>query len=189
MKKSIILILAAGVFATAGLFWAITKQNSAVVTVDEGKKPAAVSQPQEETLIGTLRDIIAKEVPMRCVYEVDGVEYEGLVKGKNYRGKVSQDGQVTEIIVTGGQVYLWQEGKVQGMKMAFDIESAEEEDNENVTAFAGLDIEYRCLPVVVTDDQFSPPEEVDFFDLDQTLDQGQLSKEQIEQLKKLSEEE
>ncbi|GEM_PF-1411885 len=188
MKKPIILIIAAGVLVIAGLFWVVTSQKSETITIDETKEPV-VGESQEETFTGALKDIIARGVPMKCSYEIDGVGYEGLVKGKNYRGRVSRDGQVTEIIAADGYVYLWQEGKTQGMKMAFDIEAADEEDDENTATFTGSDIEYRCLPAVVGDDQFFPPQDVIFIDLDQMLDQEELSEDQIRQLGQMSEEE
>ena len=88
MKKPIILIIAAGVLVIAGLFWVVTSQKSETITIDETKEPV-VGESQEETFTGALKDIIARGVPMKCSYEIDGVGYEGLVKGKNYRGRVS----------------------------------------------------------------------------------------------------
>lgn len=188
MKKSVVLIVA-GVLVVVGILVVVARQRPETVIIDESTTDEMVlDDAQEETFSGSLMEAIAQGVPMKCSYEANGVYYEGFVKGENYRGKVSQDDQTMEVIVTDGYSYIWQEGKTQGMKMAFDAEAVEETNDEDVSAFARPDIEYRCSPAVVTDSKFSLPEDVSFLDLDQMMNQGQLSEEQIDQLEEMSEE-
>ncbi|KUK83483.1 MAG: hypothetical protein XD98_0332 [Microgenomates bacterium 39_6] len=187
MKKSIVLIIA-GALVVIGILVVVARQKPETVIIDEPVTEEMVVDEEEEIFSGSLMDVIARGVPMKCSYEVDGVEYEGLVKGENYRGKVSQNGQTMEIIVIDGYSYIWQEGKTQGMKMAFDADMAEEASDEDTAAFASPDIEYRCFPAVVADSQFSLPEDVSFLDFDQMMNQDQLSEEQTEKLEEMSEE-
>ncbi|MGI6278746.1 MAG: hypothetical protein ACOYJ8_03010 [Patescibacteria group bacterium] len=186
MKKSLVLIIA-GALVVIGILVVVARQKPETVIVDESAVEEAVVDEEEEAFSGSLMDVIARGVPMKCSYEADGVEYEGLVKGKNYRGKVAQNGQTMEIIVIDGYSYIWQEGKNQGMKMAFEADIAEEAGDEDAAAFASPDIEYRCFPATVSDNQFSLPEDVSFLDLDQMMNQDQFSEEQIEQLEEMSE--
>lgn len=189
MKKSLVLIVA-GALVVIGVLVVIVRQRPKPVIVGEtgpGERENISKEDKKEAFSGDLREIIARGVPMKCSYEIDGVEYESLVKGENYRGKVSQNGQTMEVVVSDGYSYIWQEGKNQGMKMAFDADIAEEVGDEDAAAFASPDIEYRCFPATVSDNQFSLPEDVSFLDLDQMMNQDQFSEEQIEQLEEMSE--
>lgn len=132
-----------------------------------------IAETTSDAFSGSLKMAVEKGLPMKCTYEVEGNEYEGIVKGRAWRGKMkSADGQVGEVIIKDNCMWSWSEteSKVQGIKMCYDEISAETSLWSGVYEDNG--ISYRCLPTVVTDADFNPPAEVEFMDLSQ-FSQGQ----------------
>lgn len=139
--------------------------------------------PAQETsggpFSGTLQAAVALGVPMKCTYTVEGMEVEGLIKGKQYRGKMkNQQGQMGEVIMKDNCMWTWGEAAgqgVQGVKMCFDPEEGkdiwdpESWDEAETEGAQPPDVEYRCNPAVVTDAQFQPPANIEFMDLDQMM--------------------
>lgn len=122
---------------------------------------------------GSLKAATALGVPMKCTYTVEGTEYEGWVKGENYRGKIkSADGKSGEIIMKDNCMWSWSEGETQGIKTCFDPADTEEVDGDvwdQPQGADGTDISYTCLPAVITDAQFTPPSDIEFLDLESLI--------------------
>lgn len=89
------------------------------------------------------------------------MEYEGYIKGKNWRGNMSQQGKTTNIILKDNCMYAWSNEAPQGTKMCFEEDIWESEEG----GFEQPDVDYICTPSVFGDDKFTPPNSVKFMDL------------------------
>ena len=61
----------------------------------------------------------------KCTYQVDGNQYEGYIKGKNYRGKIESEGKIGEVIMQDNCMWTWNTGETQGMKMCYELDEAD----------------------------------------------------------------
>ena len=143
----------------------------------------------DDLFSGSLQAAMELGVPMRCTYEVDGMEYEGIVMGKKYAGKVKQQNRIQNVVMADNFMYTWEDGKTQGLKIAFNPEDfkADAEDLKNAPEAEQValpDVNYKCLPSLVTNADFTPPQSVTFMDLDQLL-QGNLTPEQLKALEQM----
>jgi len=139
--------------------------------------------PAQETssgpFSGTLQAAVALGVPMKCTYQVEGMEAEGFIKGKQYRGSmVSADGAKGEVIMKNNCMWTWEQDKNEGFTMCFDPEEGKdiwdpeawkEEGSQTEVTGPPPDMEYRCVPAVISDSQFEPPADVKFLDFDQMM--------------------
>jgi len=112
-------------------------------------------------------------VPMKCTYKVEGNEYVGYVKGENWRGSMkSAQGKTSEVIMKDNCMWTWEEGVPQGMTTCFEpVEGEEETDlwEGAESAATSPDVNYSCIPTVITGSTFTPPVDVEFLDLDQMM--------------------
>ena len=116
-----------------------------------------------------LKAAIALGIPLKCGYQVGDVEYEGYVKGKQWRGKIqTSDGKTGEVIMKDNCMYSWTEETKMGVKMCFEEDMWETDEYQE----AAPGIEYHCLPAAVTDAQFNPPSGINFMDISQMGQQG-----------------
>ena len=144
---------------------------------------------EEQPFSGTLEAAMKLGVPMKCSYTINEVDYEGFVQGNKYVGKVEKDGQVQNIIRADNYMYTWTEGKTQGMKMSFEMDTDTQEEGEYDAGQVGMPTtNYNCVPTVVTADKFSPPANVNFLDFDE-MTGGELTDEQIRALEEMGAEE
>lgn len=131
-----------------------------------------VAQKAEETVVGSLKLAIEKGVPMRCTYKVGENEFEGYIKGKMWRGKMtSANGDTAEVIIKDNCMWSWNSAdkQKQGAKICFE-EKDQEGKTKDVWKESGIDnpdIKYTCLPTTVSDDKFEPPADINFIDLNQ----------------------
>lgn len=139
------------------------------------KKSQSLPGGESETFSGTLQSAIALGVPLKCSYTVEGNEYEGLVKGENYRGKIkSAQGQISEVIVKDNCIWTWSESEAQGIKTCVEESEVETESGDiwsQSEAAGTADVTYTCLPAAVDDTQFEPPAGIEFTDLNSMLQQ------------------
>ena len=122
-----------------------------------------------ESLTGTLQAIMAKGKTVKCSYAVAGNNYEGYIKGNMYRGKADMKDQgVADIIMKDNCMWSWSDktqtmpGGYQGTKMCFGEGSSMFNQNSGIRP----DIEYKCSPAIISDDYFTPPTTIKFYDLD-----------------------
>lgn len=149
------------------------KSDNTANSVPAGNGDTTTSQVKEdESFTGSLYDAIKLGTGMKCTYTLDGKEYEGYVKGKNYRGKVVSQGQVTEVIMSDNCMWTWGGGLEQGIKTCYDPEEADEmiwQGQEEETSVNTGDVSYRCTPSVISDDLFNPPADQNFMDVQEMM--------------------
>lgn len=169
MKKIIIIVV--GVLLIGGAAYFIFGSKNTEDTGEDmmeassGEAKNIVEEVEEGAFTGTLMAAVKMGVPMKCTYEVNGAEYEGIIKGEQYKGSVSMpDGRTGNVIMKENCMYTWAEGEAQGMKLCFTDEEQSMWDQTDTTEnFPGT---YNCLPSVVTDADFELPAGVEFMDLD-----------------------
>jgi len=128
---------------------------------------AGVSVPgtSKSYTVDSLKAVIDLGIPLKCSYEISGNEYEGYVKGKQWRGKMkTAQGQIAEIIFKDNCMWSWEEGKNMGAKMCFEEDFFEQPQPTPGQATMTMDVEYRCSAAVVNDSFFTPPANVNFMD-------------------------
>lgn len=132
---------------------------------------------------GTFQAAVALGVPLKCSYQIDDqVEAEGYIQGKQYRGQMKnpETNQVGEIIYKDNCMWAWSNETKEGSKVCFDPEEADNMFGFEAPETADIspppnntspapNVEYRCLPTVVTAATFTPPSDINFIDLDQMM--------------------
>lgn len=174
-KNKPLIIIAAILVLVAGGYFLVSGQREQSVGTDS---PGVTSEEKTvaEKFTGTLKEAVALGVGMKCTYTVEGNEYEGYVKGENYRGRMKNaDGQVGEVIMKNNCMWSWSEDEGQGVKTCFEVADSDvaEEDGESVSLWdqqgSAPNISYTCIPYAVTDSQFTPPSNIQFMDLDSMM--------------------
>lgn len=159
--KGKLLIIIALVVVAAGAGWFFLKGGSGAGVGSLTQKFSA-SKP----FSGSLKAAVALGVPMKCTYEQNGTEYTGIIKGKQYKGKVTmQDGKEGNIIMKDNCMYTWSDADKQGMKVCYEEEGLDiwEQPEEE------LPVDYVCYPTVATDAEFNLPSGVTFMDIDSLM--------------------
>ena len=72
-----------------------------------------------------------------------------------------------EVIIKDNCMWSWSEGESQGMKTCFD--AAEQDIWDEPQGASASDVEYHCVPTVITDAKFIPPTNIEFMDLDEMM--------------------
>jgi ABC-type glycerol-3-phosphate transport system substrate-binding protein len=162
------------------------------VKPDDNSATTTPSDQQEESVKSSfsLRDLIAKNIPQKCVWtsNVDGTQSQGtmVISGNKFKQEttIKQDGEefVTYSISDGTYLYTWQEkaGNVSpeiAMKMKLDTFENPDKDSapsDNPTSVGTVDFDqeyqYNCSPTVVSESDFQPPKDVEFTDYSQFLE-------------------
>ena len=152
MKKLLILIVA--VFILTGCNPFAKKAET-----DNG---GGIGKKAKSYTYQSLKTAVKLGIPLKCSYKVGEFEYEGYIKGKQWRGKMTQMDKTTNIIMKDNCMYAWADDTQEGTKMCFEEDIWESEDNQ----FEQPAMEYICVPSLVGDDKFTPPSSVNFMDLD-----------------------
>jgi len=129
-----------------------------------------VSQKAEEAATGSLKLAIEKGIPMKCTYKIGENGFEGYLKGKMWRGKMSSaNGDTAEVIVKDNCVWSWNSADKlkQGAKICYEEkdQTGKTKDAWEESGVDSPDIKYTCLPAAVSDDKFEPPADINFIDL------------------------
>lgn len=131
---------------------------------------------KESGFTGSLMDVIKKSTPFKCYYKTDKSEGTIYVKtGKAYM-EVVNNGKKGNMLVIDKCTWIWSEDK-RGTKTCYDknyFEQSGEEANNNTNIVGSsefLKYQYKCEPTVVDDSMFTPPADVNFFDLQQMQEQ------------------
>lgn len=152
------------VFLSRGSQDSVQNGGTKTTTMEEGSS--------SDTFVGSLKEAIGMGVAMKCTYEVEGNEYEGYIKGKNYRGKmVNAEGQTGEVIVKENCMWSWSENQAQGVKTCIADEDMEEEGGDiwDQPDTVDTSVNYKCLPTTVSDSMFTPPSDIQFLDIDEMM--------------------
>ncbi|MCW1949085.1 MAG: hypothetical protein KIH89_001400 [Candidatus Shapirobacteria bacterium] len=183
MKK----YLFSGLIVFSSLFLtACTTQKTTSNTSPESQK--------EESASFSLRDLIAQNIPQKCIYsgsnEEGSFNSEIIISGKKFNQvitfKSAEGEEKINSISDGEYVYTWGTHSTGGtfatkLKADFDTQSAPEVDTtsqpgqEVAESQVDLDTDYqgKCSPTVVTDANFQPPKDVKFQDYSQMMEDFQ----------------
>ena len=116
-----------------------------------------------------IKAVIDLGIPMKCSYKVGDMEYEGYVKGKQWRGHMKlPSGRQGEIIFKDNCMWSWNADK-QGSKMCFELTEEGEDMWSQPQQGTSMDVDYKCRPAAITDAKFIAPSDVTFMDLDQVM--------------------
>lgn len=130
---------------------------------------------------GSLQDLLATNQKLKCTYSYSDTETNLTSEGTIYlsdekmRGDISSNMEGTtyqsHMIKTGDEVYVWQDGETQGMKMNFtELENqgymeASEQDTATTTVDLTTSYDYDCSNWIPDNKMFEAPAEVTFSDL------------------------
>ena len=172
MKKLLPIVLVVALIVIGG--GAYLFMNQGKTTVPSGSGTPASKSAKSDTFMGTLKEAVALGVGMKCTYKVEGNEYEGYVKGENYKGTIkTAEGKEGGVIMKDNCMWTWTEGESQGVKFCYDETDVETEETdvwEQPQGTVGPDITYSCVPFAVTDAQFTPPADVNFLDMESMME-------------------
>lgn len=165
MKKLLPIIIALVLIVLAGGGYLYFKSRQSGKSVSE-----VANETVSEVYEGSLKTAIEKGVSMKCSYKMDENEYEGVIKGKMWRGKMKTgDGRVGEVIIKDECMWSWESGKKDGTKICFEAKTEEGSAGSiwDQPSTGNPDVQYKCTPALVTDSEFDPPKDVVFVDLNQ----------------------
>jgi hypothetical protein len=130
---------------------------------------------------GSIKDLIAKAVPMKCTWNVgtEGMKTQGLIfiKSEKYRTDITTEDMDMHYVSDGEYIYMWNSIQPEGTKMSLkDLEEMgtdtnTDERNSGEMNFDTLDDEYnyKCTPWTVSNSKFSPPSDVKFIDMGEMM--------------------
>jgi hypothetical protein len=152
---------------------------------------------EDSTASFSLRDLIAKNIPQKCLWSTtdsNGTKTTGtmIINGQKFKQEVvitEPDTTLTMHIISDGTwIYSWQENPtaenpMPAMKMKFEETQAEAEElkesineaQDDQSSFGSVidyddKTDYNCSPTVVTANDFQPPKDIEFTDYSQFLE-------------------
>jgi hypothetical protein len=175
MKKSLPIVIGAVVLVVGALAYTfLSKSDQKGIQNGTNEATTMENTTSSDTFTGTLKEAISRGVAMKCTYQVEGSEYEGYVKGNNYRGKVqTAEGETGEVIVKDNCMWSWSENQAQGVKTCIQETDAEDESEDiwdQPDSSVDTSVNYRCVPATVTDAMFTPPTNIEFMDVDAMME-------------------
>lgn len=160
--KGKLLIIVFLVIVVAGAAWFFINKG-------DGAGIGSLTQKYSESkpFSGGLKAAVELGVSMKCSYEVDGVEYSGVIKGRQYKGKVKmQDGKEGNVLMKENCMYTWSDLASQGVKICFEENDQSVWEQSEGTAPEGTaPVNYTCYPALVPDSEFNLPSGVNFMDI------------------------
>jgi hypothetical protein len=162
-----VLVLGAGAYMFLGKDKGTVPTDTVTVQQEDGGTTVG------ESFVGTLKEAIALGVGMECTYMFEGNEYQGVIKGENYKGEMlSADGKLVSVIVKDNCMWTWEQGSAQGMTFCTEEVAMEGEDEVNggssiwdqPESASSPGANYNCSPATISDSQFTPPADVEFLD-------------------------
>lgn len=142
----------------------------------------------------SLKDVFGRGDAYMCTYKAQDSEVTVYAKGEKLRVEGMSLDATTQgsggMINDGEWIYIWNDENKEGMKYNLevlkelnqDVESEEVENYQNPEEWAKeVENEYdvKCEPTAISDNRFSPPENVDFKDLTEMLQKAQDLQESI----------
>jgi hypothetical protein len=131
-------------------------------------------QAGEEGFTGKLKDVIARNIPMKCTWSVGDFSATGYVKGEKFYSEVMQKGKQGYMIMKDNCMWTWSKDEAQGVKMCFEPEEGEDVwEMEDVEGMEGAgpppDVNLKCVPAVISDSKFVPPSNINFMDMSEMM--------------------
>ena len=146
---------------------------------------AAAADDKEESISGSIKDLMARSVPMKCTwsFSAEGMDSSGTayVNGDKYSTQISADGETFNFISDGDYIYIWNTIQPKGTKMSIEAMEEMGADTEAGDVEAGsmsmdtleADYDYKCAPWIVSNSKFVPPSNVEFQDMTEMMQQMQ----------------
>lgn len=115
---------------------------------------------------GSLKEMVAKNVSMRCDYDDgQGNSWTSYVKGRNYYAERVGDGKKGYVLMKDICMWSWSDDEDQGIKICWDEEDLEGSMWEDPGQYGTS--EYNCVPTVIANSKFDVPKGVSFLDMNQ----------------------
>lgn len=184
MKKIVLFILVVLLVVSGFYFYSTGKK---------GQKPLGekVKQVVEEKKQEAIRDLITKNVSLKCAYEIEGTKVTTYIKGKDrIRTTVeTKEGGVNESIFDGKKIYSWEPKRKEGIVMSVDLIKSQQNKTNKVedpeTQIEKMEkFKARCEKVNFSDSVFNPPTDVKFQDFDKLQQMMQQENFQIPEVNK-----
>lgn len=183
MSKRLPLIIAAvvtiiAIAAGAGIF--LSKKSSK--SQEETTATQKTEEKSQETSKGTIKSLIGMGKNITC--EVTYPSSSGTVKGTVYVAgdkRVRGDFVITtenkemdnHMIQDGGWGYFWSSMVPQGTKMKIEENLPTPSPGTSQNADVNTEVEYKCSGWSVDNSKFTPPANIQFTDMSQTIQQLQ----------------
>ncbi|MFW5884958.1 MAG: hypothetical protein ACOCUF_01895 [Patescibacteria group bacterium] len=149
------------------------------------KKQSREQEGAEESFTGSIADLMKRGNALKCEWSMDdsGQKGEGVVyvSGEDYRQEVNltEPQTMKAYSVSDGEfIYNWTDQAKQGMKMKKSKAESQqaqqqEADQEPNTVDINENIDFNCSGWSVDESKFNLPEDIDFIDLDEQMNQMQ----------------
>lgn len=188
---SVFTLSGCGLFGSEQAMKAQDKASDATDKVNELSKETTKKLEEVEgemggkPFSGTMKAAMELGVPMKCSWNYDNNSGESIVRGNNVYTKVAVDGNSSEIITKDKCMWAWSDQmKGQGVKMCSEEDMT---DNDTYEDYGGApaDMNYKCVPTVVTAATFTPPADVNFIDMSEMM--NNVNEGDMDALKEMSE--
>lgn len=173
MKKFLPVFL---IILVVGGGWYFSQNKKGMITQQGVNQQQEKKQEQkatkEELFTGSLMDAVKRALPYKCIYKVDQSEGTTYVKGTKAYMEFVTAGRKSYMIVVDKCMWVWDETK-QGSKMCLEknyFDKSKNKENEKINVSGSTEAfnyQYKCQPTVIDDSMFNPPNDVNFFDLEQ----------------------
>ncbi len=162
MKKLLPIILIIVVIAVLGVgSFVLLASGKITLTKSNSDIPKTITS---QIFSGTLKMAVEKGIALKCSYKLDENNFgTGYLKGKNYAGSVTTNGQEWKILIVENCMYTWNENAKQAMGSKICFESTSEKsvwDQQGVN-----EGNYNCSPSVVSDEMFKLPTDIKFMNV------------------------
>jgi hypothetical protein len=152
-KNLLVVVVVAVIVLAVGGFLAYTK----FLKKSPGEMVSELTQPV------SLKELIAKNIPQTCTYNIAGNNGTIYLSGGKMRGdfetKDESGTRKSHMIVDDKTTYIWVDGQTTGYKLV-------SEETQQSPVSAGIDFNqnynYSCKPWVVNGVVFTPPAEINF---------------------------
>lgn len=178
MKKIIPFIFIVLLVAGGFYFYSSTKKEKTSL----GEKAKEVIEEKKQEAKERIKDLINKNISLKCTYDIDGTKVTTYIKGGNKIRTVveTKEGGVNESIFANNKIYSWDQKRKEGMVMSVDLIKRQQDKTINVEnpqkQIEDMEkFKADCRKENFSDSIFNPPADVKFQDFDklqQMMQQG-----------------
>lgn len=169
MKKTILLLGTTLLISGCGLFGTAPQQDVS---------QAEQTDVSEDTIIGSIREMVGLGSSFECTAIQDGVEQVSYVKNDMFRAETKLEGHDGTTIMRDNCIWSWVINEAQGIVMCYEPGDLEIEDEHEDPSFWDAnhdaipdDVEFTCKRTSVSDDLFEPPSDVEFVNMKDAMEE------------------
>lgn len=130
---------------------------------------------QEESFTGKLKDALLRGQSMKCTWKKDDDNQAmSYLKDQQIYTEVTQAGEKMYSIMKDDCVWSWGEKENQGFKICSESKLGEPEEEWDLPEQYQVqtpDLEYSCVPVMVSDSRFDLPSQINFVSFEELMGQ------------------